>query len=913
LLDRQGERSEIDRVLESVRGGFSAALVIGGCFGVGKTALLGYAADSAPDMRICPVTGIESEIGLEFAALHQLLIPFLPGIDELPGPQRLALRVAFGMAEGPPADLFLVGLAALTLLARAAEERPVLCLLDDVQWLDAESARVLAFVARRLYADRVGMLIAIGGPAPADAFEQLPALALDGLPPVEAGQLLRSVARAPVDDRVVDRILSHTERNPLALVEIGAEYSVDELAGRAALPGPLPVGRRLADRFARQVASLDPATREFLLLAAANVGSDRAVMWRAAHEAGIDAEAAAAAAESAGLIELSEMCVRFRHPLMRSAVYHGATDRDRRRAHLHLSAAMNSDCADLRAWHQGVAATEPDERLATALEEAAWRAQGRGGIAAAAAMLRRSVELSVDEGRRTGRELMLAAKQLKTGHPDTAQELVDAALSGSPDPRAQAQGERLHGDILFAKGQAAEAAAVLTNLARRLDPDQPEAREAVAAAMRPSIWAGAPQARELAATAMALPRPAQSESTPADLLVEGFAARFTGRYAASIAPFRAGVGRLQAENLDAIAGLQWSGLGTFAAGSIWDDRMPDIAGGLLRAARQHGAVTVIPSALAVRAAGDCLTGCLAEARDRLTEMREIIAVGASRPSRGVECLSEGLLLLFSGRVAEARETATAWIRDATALGHGGIADINRTIVAIAAVWAGDYDAAIDLARTVVENDLPCITEMILPELVEAACRSNSRREATAAFGTLSERALAAGTPVALGIRSRCVALLSDGDRADRAYQEGIRQLQNSRAAVDLARLHLLYGEWLRRARRRRDARRELRAAYDMFDRMGAEAFAARAAAELSATGERARSRSPATTFDLTPQEARVAGLAAEGETNNQIAAELFISPRTVEYHLGKVFRKLGVTSRAQLARNLLGSPRPAPA
>lgn len=910
MLDREAERSAIDDVLGSVRDGFSATLVIRGCIGFGKTSLLGYAADAASDMRICGVTGIESETGLEFAALHQLLIPFLSGIGDLPGPQRLALQVAFGMAEGPPADLFLVGLAALTLLARTAEEQPVLCLIDDGQWLDTESARALAFVARRLYADSVGVVIAVTEPA-ADAFEQLPALRLVGLPPAEARQLLQSVATSPVDDRVVNRILAHTERNPLALIEIGTDYSAAELAGRAALPEPLPVGRRLADRVAHRVAALDPDLRAFLMLAAANVGGDRAVMWRAAHEAGIDVDAAAA--KSAGLIELAAGLVRFRHPLIRSAVYYSATDRDRKRAHLQLSAAMDSGESDLRAWHQGAAATGPDERVAAALEQAAWRAHGRGGLAATAALLRRSIELSVDDDRRAGRELMLAAASLKTGHPDTAQHLVEAALSQLSDPKAQAQGERLRGDILFAQGRAAESATVLADLARRLGPSQPEARDAMAAAMRASLWAGAAPTRELAVAAMAFPRPAPSEANVADMLLAGYAARFTVGYAASIAPFRAAISRLRSEDLEPLTGLQWSALGSFAAGSLWDDSMLDLAGGLLRAAREQGAVTLMPVALALRAVGDCLTGCLAEARDRLTEMREIIAVGASRPSRGVEGLSEGLLLLYTGRVAEARDAAAAQIVEAIALGHGGIADVNRAIVAIADAWAGDYDAAIDVARTVIEGNIPFVTEMILPELVEAAYRGDRRREAANAFGILSERALAAGTPVALGLRSRCAALLSDGERAERAYQEAIGHLQDSPAAVDLARAHLLYGQWLRRAKRRRDARRELRAAFDMFARMGAEEFAARAGVELSATGERARSRTPATTFDLTPQEARVAGLAAEGETNNEIAAELFISPRTVEYHLGKVFRKLGVTSRAQLARNLLAGAGAAPA
>ncbi|HUA42037.1 MAG TPA: LuxR C-terminal-related transcriptional regulator [Streptosporangiaceae bacterium] len=911
LLDRQAERSAIDGVLESVRRGFSSTLVIRGCIGLGKTALLQYAVDSAPDMRICSVTGIESEIGLEFAALHQLLIPIQAGIEDLPAPQRRALQVVFGLAEGPAPDLFLVGLAALTLLARAAEEQPVLCLIDDGHWLDAESARALPFVARRLYADRVGMVVAISEPAPVHTFEQLPALRLAGLPRAEAVQLLQSVAGTPVDERVVNRILTDTERNPLALTEIGSEFSADELAGRAALPRPLPVGRRVADRVVRELADLDPDTQAFLVLAAANVGGGRAALWRASHAAGIDADAAAAVAESARLIELSAECVRFRHPVIRSAVYHSAADSDRKRAHLELSAAMNSSQPDLRAWHQGAAATEPDECVAAALESAAWRAHERGGLGAAAALLRRSIELSEDDGRRAGRELMLAGASLKTGHPDEAHDLAEGALSRLPDPEAQAQGERLRGEILFAQGQAGESATVLEGFARRLGPAQPGAREALAAAMRASLWAGADQTRKLAAAALAFPRPDESEASVADLLLEGFAARYTTGYAASIAPLRAALSRLRSEDLKPMTALQWSGLGTFAAGSVWDDTLPDVAGAWLRTARAEGALTLVPAALALRAVGDCLTGRLADARVRLAEMQEIIAVGGTRPVPGVDGLSEGLVLLYTGRVAEAREAASARIQESIGLGDGGIADISRAIAAIADVWTGDYDRAFDMAVTVVENDVPFVTELILPELVEAAWRSDRRREATAAFDELSERTLAVGTPVALGKRSACAALLSASDHAERAYQEAISHLERSRNAFELARAHLRHGQWLRRARRRRDARRELTAAYDMFDRMGAEGFATLAATELSASGERARARTPATTFDLTPQETRVAGLAAEGETNNQIAAELFISPRTVEYHLSKVFRKLGVTSRAQLA-SLLVSLRPAP-
>jgi DNA-binding CsgD family transcriptional regulator len=906
LLDRETERVAIDHVLRSARDGFSASLVIRGDPGVGKTALLGYAAGSASDMRVYSVAGIQIEIGLEFAALHQLLIPFLPEVAKLPGPQRLALQAAFGMAEGPSADLFLVGLAALTLLARAAEEQPMLCLIDDGQWLDVESARALAFVARRLYADRVGMVIAVSEPAPPHTFEQLPAVRIDGLPAAQASQLLRSVARAPVDNQVVDRILADTERNPLALVEVGAEFTADELAGRAALPEPMPLGRRLADRFLRQAAGLHADTRAFLLLAAADVSGDRAVLWRAAQHGGIDAETAAAAANSAGLIELTAGSVRFRHPMIRSAVYHGAADWERRRVHLLLGGAMDSSRdPDLRAWHLGAAVDGPEEEVACELECAADRARERGGYAARAALLRRSVELSAEGDRRAGRELKLADAELRSGHPGAAQDLVHAALPRLADPRARAQAERLRGDLLFARGNATESAEVLASAARSLaDMDQGAAREAMAAAMRVSIWAGPLRSRQMAAAAKALPRPDRSRARVADLLLEGYAARFTAGYAAAIRPLRSALSRLQSEDLDPVAGLECYTMGALAAAALWDDSALIITGRFLRAARAQGALSVMPVALACRAVAECLAGRLVEAQDRWTEMRELMAASGGRPVLGIDGLSEGLVLAYTGRFAEAEAAGVAQIRESTARGLDGVADVGRAVVAIADLCAGDYDAAVNTAMTAIQDDPLLVTETILPELIEAACRSYRRREATIALDTLSERALAVGTPWALGVRSRCAALLSDGDLAERAYREAINNLEHSPAAVELARAHLQYGQWLRRSRRRRDARRELRAAYDMFDHMGAEQFAARAATELSATGERARSRTRATNLDLTPQEARVAGLAAGGERNNQIAAQLFISPRTVEYHLGKVFRKLGVNSRAQLARRL---------
>ena len=913
LLDRQAERAAIDGVLRSVRDGFSATLVIRGCTGVGKTALLEYAAGSAREMRVCSAIGIETEIGLAFAGLHQLLVPVLVGVRELPDPQRHALQVAFGMEAGPAADRFLVGLAALTLLARAAEEQPVLCLVDDEQWLDVESASVLAFVARRLYADQVGMVIAVREPAPALAFEQLPEVVVGGLPAEEAGQLLRSVCRAPIDDQVVARVLAETERNPLALVQVGPAFTTDELSGRAGLPEPMPLGRRLTDRFRRQAADLDPNTQAFLLLAAAEAGGGKAVLWRAAREGGIDADAAVAEAAAACLIELSADSVRFRHPLIRSAVYYGASDRDRRRVQLLLSAACDAvRYPHWRAWHLGAAATGPDEDVAAELEQAASLAQARGGFTARVALLRRAVQLTADDAQRVRRKLALADAELRSGYPDIAQDLVDAALPDLSDPGSRALGEQLRGEILFAQGRVSDSANVLAGAARLLCPDHAAAaREAMAAAMRAAIWAGSADIRETSPAAASLPRPARPEARVCDQLLEGFAARFTVGYAAAIEPFRAAISALRSQDPQQVTELRWYEMAVMAAGSIWDaNALLDITDRFLRAARAQGALAVLPVALALRATADCSLGGLAEAADRWAEMREIIAASRSATVVGVDGLSEGAVLIHTGRITEARAVGATRIREATSRGQGGVADAGRAIAAMADVWAGDHDAAVGPAAAVVQDDVPFLAEVTLPELIEAAARSGRRNEAMSAYQIMSERALAADTPEALGIRSRCAALLDDGEGAEACYQEAIGYLERGRAAVELARAHLQYGEWLRRGKRKRDARTELRTACDTFGAMGAKGLAARAAAELRATGERARSRTPVPSADLTSQEARVAGLAAEGETNNQIAAQLFISASTVEYHLSKVFAKLGVSSRAQLARRMLASPAP---
>jgi len=909
MVDRHRERAAIDRVLDSAREGFSGTLVLRGEPGTGKTTLLEYAIDSAPDLRLTSVTGVESEISLEFAALHQLLVPFLPLLPALPAPQRDAMMIAFGMEAGPAPDLFLVGLAALTLLSRAAEDQPLLCVIDDGQWLDRESAQVLGFVARRLYADRVGLLAAVGESPAQQAFDQLPAITVGGLPDAEARELLASVTDGPLDAQVADRILADTHNNPLALAELGAGYTAEQLAGRAALPEPLPLSQRLRDRFLGRVRDLPPGAQAFVLLAAADVTGERSWLWRAAAQAGIDAGAAEAAADAAGVLEFSGSSVRFRYPLLRSAVYHGATDCDRRRAHAALSETASSE-ADLgqRAWHRAAAAIAADEELAAEIQRAAERAADRGGYAAAAALLCRAAQLTPGDGARAEREVATADAELRAGHAEQARELVRAAIPRLTDDVARGLAKRLNGQIRFAEGNAAEAAAILADASRVLAADARLARDTLLEALEAAIWAGPAQTREIASGAQALP-PAPSPPAVTDLLLEGYCARSTAGYAASVGPLRAAVAALRADDLDPATGLRWFALGVQAAGSLWDEQAVfDLSGRMVRTARALGALTILPVALAFLAISDWLAGRFGDAEAAWAEKRELLAEGRRPRMLGIDSRGDGLVLEYRGHITEARAAGMAQVHESTARGQRAVADVGRYIVAVADLFGGDYQAATSAALSVVDDDPAFTAEGALPELIEAAIRAGNREAAAAACETLSERALAAGTPWALGVRARCQALLDENGTAEDAYRESLGQLEQSRVTVELARTHLLYGQWLRRARRRRDARQELRTAQDMFAAMGADHFTEVAGTELRATGERARARRPETAFDLTPQEARVAGLAAGGASNNEIAAQLFLSPSTVEYHLRKVFRKLNVTSRAQLAHSLGPAP-----
>jgi len=906
LLDRTTERARIDDLLDVARRGMSAVLVLRGDDGVGKTTLVDYAIETARDFRVSAIAGIESEINLPYGAVHQLLIPFLPLIDDLPAPQRQALQVAFGLLAGPPPEPFLVGLACLTLLSRAAADQPVFCTVDDAHWIDPESALVLGFVARRLYADRVGVLLTVADTGMQAGFQRLPALEVRGLPRDAAAELLSTVTSAPLEPAVVDRVLADTECNPLALADIGSQYTAEELADRAYMPHPIPTGGHLQQRYLRRVDRLPADAQEFLLLVAADVSCDRGRVRQAAAAAGIDADAAESAAEEAGLIEASSNCTRFRYPLIRAAIYHGASDAGRRRAH-HWLAQASSGQGDSgeQIWHSAAAAAGPDEQLAAELAAAAGRTRERGAWSATATLLRRSIALTPDPGIRAPREVALANAELAIGHPHTAQDVARDALPRLTDDSSRGEASLVIGDALFAQGSDLEATEALADAAAALSGNPSASADALLAALNAAIWAGPAEVRKIAM----IPPPPPSDAEPgiADLLLAGYRARFTKGYSASVAPLRAALKALRADDLEPVSARRWFLRGTVAAASLWHDQaMLDISERWVAVTRRLGALPELPIALAFLAITACLVGRLEKAADCWTEMRELIAASQISPMFGMDSGGQGLLLTARGQLARARAAAIAQIRESTARGQNPQALMGKSVLALAELRAGQCEAAVDTALSVIREDPAFTAETTLPTLIEAAIRSDQQDVARSAFATLAERTTAAGTPWAHGLRARCQALLEEGDAAEDAYRESIRQLGRSRATLDLARAHLMYGQWLRRAKRRRDARRQLRTAEDMFHAMGAAGFAEEASSELRATGERARKRSPETEFELTPQEGRVAHLAANGSTNSEIAEQLFISPSTVDYHLGKVFRKLGVTARAQLAHHLPG-------
>ncbi|HUK68133.1 MAG TPA: LuxR C-terminal-related transcriptional regulator [Streptosporangiaceae bacterium] len=906
MLDRATETAALQGVLAAVQDGLSRVLVLQGDPGIGKTVLLEWAAGQACDMQVARVAGVQAEMGMGFAGLHQVLVPFLGGLDGLPGPQRQALESAFGLAAGPAPDRFLVGLAALTLLTDAAAERPVLCLVDDAQWLDQVSVEVLGFVARRLYADRVGMLFAVReSEGEAAALAGLPELTLGGLPEEQAGELLAASAGARVDGRVSARVVSGVAGNPLALVELAGELTPDELSGAVPLSWPLRFGGRLEELYLARVRALPADTRMLLLVAAADPGGDPELIYKAAAQLGIGPEAGEAA--GTGRLVSWQPRVRFRHPLIRSAAYYAAPLEARQRVHAALAAATEPGAdPDRRAWHLAEAAAGPDEYVAAELERSASRAQARGGLAAAATFLERAATLTPDPVRRAERTLAAAQASLQTGVFGKARDLLATAEAGPLDEFQAARVDLLRGRIAFASGLGSDAPPLLLKAARRLEPLNLDlARETYVDAWQAAFFAGHlagdGDLLEVSRAARVLPPPAHLPRL-VDLVLEGFALLVTDGPATAAPVLRQATSALARPDIPEEQILRWGFVATVADEALFDDEGWRVTVRQVQLARDVGALDQLSFLLNRMAVETVWSGDFAAAALLIAEAGAVCEATGSRFAP----VAAMMLAAFRGREAEAVRLIQSTIQQAVAGGQGVSVTVAHWVAAVLYNGLGRYEEALTAARQACEHKHVYISVWALSELIEAAARTGNPRTADDALDRLTETARAGGTEDGLGIEARSRALLSEAEAAEEHHREAIHRLSRTRRRPDLARAHLLYGEWLRRQRRRRDARDQLRTAFAMFDAMGMEAFASRARAELRATGERARPRRPGAPEVLTPQEEQIARLVAEHLTNREIAARLFISASTVEYHLRKIFRKLGVSSRAQLARILRG-------
>jgi DNA-binding CsgD family transcriptional regulator len=897
LRGRERECAMLDSLLETVREGRSGVLVVCGDPGVGKSALLEYATGAASGMRVLRAAGIESEMEFAFAGLHQLCGPILDRLDRLPAPQHDALGTAFGVTAGPRPDRFLVGLAVLTLLSDVAGESPLVCVIDDAQWLDRASRETLAFVARRLLADAVGMILATRGAA--DDFKGLPDLPLEGLGESDARALLAAVVRGPVDERVRERIIAETRGNPLALLELSRRITSAELAGFATPHAP--VASRIEASFRERVEPLPADTRRLLLVAAADPSGDAALVRRACVLLGITPDTAAAPAAEAGLFTLGSRAAFF-HPLVRSAVYRAADPPARAEVHRALAEATDPvQAPDRRAWHRSQAAGGPDDDVARELEESAARAQARGGIAAAAALLERSVALTGDPARRSARALAAAQAQHEAGGADAALELLAIADLGPLDELERARADRLRARVAFAQRRGSDAPPLLLRAARRLEPfNAALARETYLEALGAALTSGAGDSLiEVSEALRSAPSPAAPRAV--ELLLTGHALLLTEGSAAAIPVLKRALRAFRDESLEGDDDTRGLLHACSVAYVVWDDESWwALSSRHVRLARDAGALAALPLALEMQCANQVNAGEFAAAQASLDEA-EAIAEATGSPR-----VHDGALLLVAWRGEERAllgrmESA---IRDATDRGEESTITSAEYAAAVLYNGLGRYDAALAAGRRSCDHHPAKLYVRALTEMVEAAARSGDLELAAGTLGRLQETTSVSATDWALGVEARLRALVSTGDAAEECYREAIDRLGRTRIRVEHARARLLFGEWLRRERRRLDARAQLRTAHGLFTAMGAEAFADRAARELLATGETARKRTPETSGRLTAQEAHIARLARDGLSNPEIGARLFISPRTVEYHLRKVFTKLGIGSRSQLEQAL---------
>jgi DNA-binding CsgD family transcriptional regulator len=907
LVGRAAELGLVGALLQESSQGHSRVLVIRGEPGIGKTVLLEHAIGAASGFRVVRATGVESEMELPFAALHQLCAPLLDHMGRLPGPQMEALATAFGLAAGPSPDRFLISLASLSLLTEASEDTPILCVIDDAQWLDNASAQTLAFIARRLLADRVCLLF--GTRELTQDLKGLPELTLEGLDDASAQALLASVVHVPVDDGVRDRIVAETRGNPLAIVEWTRGLSASELGGGFATPALVSIERHAEESFRSRLDELSPSARMFLTIAAAEPSGDAALVWRAAAELRITGEDADPAVD-VGLVEVGTR-VLFRHPAARSVAYTAAATGERRDAHRALAEATNAAAdPDRRAWHLALAASGPDEDVAKELQRAAGRARARGGMAASAAMLERSAALTIDPAQRLHRTILAAQAHLEAGAPDASMSLLTAVEAGPLDDVSRARVELLRGGFAMMWGDNGDAAALLSRAARRLERiDAGSARriyiDALSAAVSASNYAPADADVEtVAAAAIAAPS-ATGPERPQNYLLEGLARVVVYGTAAAAPVLRRALELFRETKLGDEEGL-WFGYQCAAASVLWDhEQFEELGRNLVQSARDVGALRLLPMALDTAALPYIFGGDLSTAELLIGEAE--LFVEATRSEFAV--YAGAMIAAWRGNDPEAEQLIGATIAQARTRGQGMAVKVMQSALATLYNGLGRYDDALAAAQQAAEPPSWWAFQLTLHELIEAACRTGQPEIAAAALERLTATTQPIGTPWAIGVTTRARALVNAGDAAEALFLESIEQLERSPVRPELARSHLAYGEWLRRENRRSDARRHLRRAYEQFSQMRMDAFAERARRELRATGETVRKRKVETHAELTPQELQVAMLARDGLSNREIGGRLFISAHTVQYHLSKVFTKVGISSRAQLSVALVsGSP-----
>ena len=900
ILGRSGELDLLHALVGGARNGRGGALLLRGDPGIGKTALLDAATAELSAVRVVRCDGYEAESAMPYATLQRIGSPFAEHVPALPTRQAAALRIAAGIDEGPPPDRYLVGLGMLSLLAAAGEFEPVVCVVDDVHLVDAESLEVLAFVARRLEAESIALLLGSRPDARVDLVASgVPMLGLAGLEQLAAVDLLNRTAAAPLDPYLATQIAEETGGNPLALIDLGREFTARQLTAASIAPVPGPVGPRLEAHYLAQVQGIPRAAQLWLLVAAAESTGDPVIIGEAGGGLGLPTDAAAAA-ERAGLVSVHDTVV-FRHPLVRAAVYNGMPDADRRRVHEALRAAAAAHGrADVAVWHAAAATVGTNDAVARDLERVADAAGGRGGTASRARLLTQAADLTTAGPGRDARLLAAAEAAATAGAAQLALDLLDRIRIDRIDPVSLGRVLSLRTILaLFvadASGITTGAATMLraAGLFHGLMPEL-EQRTLVRAFELALTAEWAMEGATLPELGQRLAAGADVTAGPRALALRALAAHILEPYEEAVPVMREAVAMLR-ESDDA----QLLDLGHFGVAltmALWDERTcVELLERTARAARDAGLLRDLDTTLWLLGLVELVRGDPAASGRHIESVRELRrAIGYD-----AEQVVNASYLAWSGAPTEFVEQIA---QAALAAGFAGAWTVAMTGLSIRSIADGHYRDAFERLHPLIDRPFLQVTYQQLPDYIEAGVRSGNADSVRAAAERLAVMAAASGTPWVRGVAERSAAMLAPDDAAEPRYRAAIEHLEQTTAPGELGRAHLVYGEWLRRAKRRREAREQLRLALAIFERVDAPAFAARAGRELDATGEHVTLHGPgdAAADALTPQEETISRLAAAGQTNAEIAAALFISVNTVDYHLRKVFRKLGVTSRRQLA------------